>query len=102
MYHLSILQVVAGSEIAIIAHIFIEGNLVSFETTMKPTLSTSFEFYILYHTKTFSIILSTNSLYNFIIWLKCTVILSLDNFLKMFGCGENIKKFLHYFREKNV
>lgn len=59
----STLQVVAGSEIAIIAHIRIEGSYsVSLKTSVKSIVSdTSFEFHILYYTKPSSTILSTNS-----------------------------------------
>lgn len=60
---LSTLQVVVRSEIAIIAHIFIEGsNSVSFKTVMKSILSgTSFYFHMLNHIKPSSTILTTNS-----------------------------------------
>jgi hypothetical protein len=60
---LSTLQVVAGSEIAIIAHIRIEGSIsVSFQISIKSIVSDiSFELLILYHTKPSFTILSTNS-----------------------------------------
>lgn len=53
MNDLSTLQVVAGREIAIIAHIFLAGsNSVSFKTSVKSIISgTSFELHKMNHIK---------------------------------------------------